>query len=168
MKVKFRIPLRHPFHAEWRTVPARLADGPCAVLTGTFAELMEAAQANARAEQAVYVLHYPDRPFLTDAERDTLWQTFQVPVFLLLLDRNGRLAAWECEAQEGMHVGGAWTGHSLWVYRLLASGWFLDSAPCACGRPGERLLRIPADTIPRLPVPAREEHCAPAAVLQTA
>ena len=83
---------------------------------------MAAADFGATAECAVFVLQYPDHPFLSRSDRDALWEKFQVPVFALLLDRQGRLTAWECEAQEGLHVGGAWTGEALWVYRLLASG----------------------------------------------
>jgi len=167
MIVKFRIPLRHPFHAEWPATPARLADGACAVLTGSFAELMKAAAKGARPGRAVFVLHYPDRSFLSGAQREELWQMFQVPVFALLLDRHGRLSAWECEAQDGLHVGGAWTERALWVARLLAGGWTLDDVPCECGRPGERLRRSAADAIPRRG-PQREERREPAAVLQEA
>jgi len=167
MKVRLRVPLRHPFRAEWPTTPARLADGRCAVLTGSFPELMRAAASGACADCAVLVLHYPDRPFLSSTERDTLWETFQVPIFALLLDRKGRLTAWECEAQDGLHVGGAWTEQSLWVHRLLAAGWILDDTPCECGRPGERLRRSPAESIPRRG-PAREERRAPIAALREA
>ena len=167
MRLRFRIPLRHPFHAEWATTPARLADGPCAVLTGSLTELRKAAALGRCAERAVLVLHYPDRPFLTDSERQELWEAFQVPIFVVLLDRNGRLTAWECEAQDGMHVGGAWTEHALWVARLLSGGWMVDGTPCECGRPGERLRRMPSDAIPRRG-PQREERRAPAVALQEA
>jgi hypothetical protein len=160
MTIRFRVPLRHPFHAEWEPTPARLADGRCAVLTGTFSELVEAARAGATADCALLVLHYPDRPFLTRTQRDTLWDTFGVPAFMLLLDPHGRIAAWECEAQDGLHVGAAWTGQSLWSWRLLAGGWAVEKRTCECGRPGERLCQIP-----RRP-PAREDR--PAAVLQEA
>jgi hypothetical protein len=167
MILKFRIPLRHPFHAEWVTTPARQADGTCTVLTGSVAELRRAAAEGARALRAIFVLQYPDRPFLSAAEREELWQSFQVPIFGLLLDRQGRLTAWECEAQDGFHVGGAWTEHALWVARLFAGGWSLHDNQCECGRSGERLRRTPADAIPRRG-PQREEHRVPAAVLQEA
>src|ERR1700694_1013726 len=130
MKLMIRRPLRHPLHPEWAATPARLAAGGCDVLSGSPSELLAAADFGATAKCAVFVLQYPDHPFLSRSDRDLLWEKFQVPVFALLLDRQGRLAAWECEAQEGLHVGGAWTGEALWVSRLMASGWMLDGTPC--------------------------------------
>jgi len=59
-----------------------------------------------------------------------------VPVFALLLDRDGRLLAYECEAQSGLHVG----PQAPWSAREL------ESAPCECGRPGPAWfwpLRLP-------------------------
>jgi len=77
-----------------------------------------------------FALNYPGFPFLSEIERDQLWQVFQVPVFAVLLDRNGRLLAYECEAQSGLHVG----PQAPW------SAGVLESAPCECGRPGLRLV----------------------------
>src|SRR5262249_46985694 len=130
MRVLIRVPLRHPLHPGWKATPARMAEKCCEVLSGTFPELIKSAQAGARAQSAVFVLHYPDRPFLSASERDTLWQLFQVPALALLLDRKGRLTAWECEAHDGMHVGAAFTERALWVCRMLASGWSLDASAC--------------------------------------
>jgi hypothetical protein len=84
----------------------------------------------------VFALNYPGFPFLSETERDQLWQTFQVPVFAVMLDRNGRLLAYECEAQSGLHVG----SQSPW------SASVLESAPCECGRPGLR-LKLAAQTV---------------------
>lgn len=72
------------------------------------------------ARRAVYVLTGEGQP-LSDGERDELWRTFQVPVYVLVT-RGVRVAAWECEAQNGLHV---------------ADGG--DAQVCACGRPGARL-----------------------------
>ncbi len=142
MRLRIRVPLRHPFYPEWVATPARTAVDECAVLSGSLTELLEAAAAGLRVTRAVLVLQSTDRPFLSAHERDALWETFQVPVFALLLDRQGQLAAWECEAQDGMHVGGAWTEEAIWVYRLLTSIAELENAPCECGRPGERLRPV--------------------------
>jgi hypothetical protein len=79
-----------------------------------------------------------------------------VPVFALLLDREGQLAGWECEAQGGLHLGEAWAGETLWACRLLARGGVLESSPCECGRPGQRLRTADFD-IPRRG-PGREER----------
>jgi len=45
-----------------------------------------------------------------------------VPVYALWMKHGGRVEAWECEAQNGLHI---------------AEGG--DETTCACGRPGERL-----------------------------
>jgi hypothetical protein len=84
----------------------------------------------------VFALHYPGTPFLNETQRDQLWQVFQVPVLAVLLDRNGRLLGYECEAQSGLHVG----PQSPW------SASVLESAPCECGRPGLR-LKLAAQTV---------------------
>jgi hypothetical protein len=141
MKMRIRVPLRHPFYAEWVATPARLAREECAVLSGSYQELMQAAADGVRVRKVVFALCSTDHPFLGDAERDELWRAFQVPVVGLLLDREGRLAGWECEAQEGLHLGAAWTPDAIWAHRLLTSGAVLEDGTCECGRPGQRLMR---------------------------
>ena len=137
------------------------------MLSGKVEELLEAARSGVRAERAVFALQYPDRPFITEEERDLLWQTFQVPVYAVLLDREGQIAAWECEAQEGLHVGARWSEAALWAQRLLARGASMETNPCECGRPGSRIRTSGLDAIPRRG-PRREERHQPAAVLQRA
>ncbi len=151
MRLRIRFPLRHPFYPDRVPTPTRSAQGSCAVLSGSFPELTQAAASGIRVERAVFTLQSPDTPFLTEYERDVLWQTFQVPVFAMLLDNDGRLAAWECEAQDGLHVGGSWHPESIWVYRLLSSAGELESAACDCGRPGQRLRPAPRIVVPRRP-----------------
>ncbi len=163
MRLRIRFPLRHPLFPALAPTPVRSAKGVCSVLSGNFQELARASASGIRAERAIFTLHNPHHPFLTDYERDLLWQTYQVPVFAMLLDRRGRLAAWECEAQNGMHVGGSWNLECLWVYRLLSSAAELESVPCECGRPGQRLR--PA---PRVIVPRTRTRPASESVLQTA
>ncbi len=131
MKFRFRFPLRHPFHPELIATPVRLAGGARPVLSGTFNELLRAAKRGARADQAVFALCYQDYPYLEDAEREALWQAFRVPVYTILLDRRGRLLAYECEAQDGLHVAEERSDEM--------KPELLDKAPCECGRPGERL-----------------------------
>lgn len=99
-------------------------------LAGTFAELVRAAAAGVRVRRAILSLHQPEGPLLTEWQRDELWKLFQVPVFALLLDASGRVIAFECEAQNGLHLGSKATA---------AAGLF-DLTPCACGRPGPRLI----------------------------
>jgi hypothetical protein len=149
MRLRIRVPLRHPFYPDRVPTPARSAKGYCAALSGSFPELAQAAASGVRAGRAIFALQYPDSPFITEYEREVLWQTFQVPVFAMLLDREGRLAAWECEAQDGMHIGGSWHPESIWVYRLLSCAAMLEATPCDCGRPGQRLRPAPRIIVPR-------------------
>ena len=125
-----RPPIRHPFYPGLEVALAVECKGPCAGLSGTLRDLARAAAAGARARRMIFALHYPGSPFLSEADRDQLWQVYQVPVFAVLLDRNGRLLAYECEAQSGLHVGpqAPWSASEL------------ESAPCECGRPGPRLV----------------------------
>jgi len=156
MRLRYRVALRHPFHPEWEATPARLARGTCRVLSGGVSELA-AAREGVRPERAVFALQHPDEPFITKAERDLLWEKFEVPVYAMLLDRAGQLAGWECEAQDGLHLGSGWVDDALWAHRLLARGAALETNPCECGRPGRRLRTSGMDAIPRRG-PGREER----------
>ena len=133
-----RSPIRHPFYPGLAVTLAVECKGPCAGLSGTFRDLTRAATAGARARRMIFALHYPGSPFLSETERDQLWQLFQVPVFAVLSDRNGRLLAYECEAQSGLHVG----PEAPW------SAGVLESAPCECGRPGLRLVLAAQTVVP--------------------
>ena len=130
-----RSPIRHPFYPGLPVRLAAVCKGPCTGLSGTFRELTRAATAGARARRMIFALHYPGTPFLSETQRDQLWQMFQVPVLAVLLDRSGHLLAYECEAQSGLHVG----PQAPWSARVL------ESAPCECGRPGLR-LKLAAQT----------------------
>jgi hypothetical protein len=125
-----RSPIRHPFYPGLAVTLAAGCKGPCAGLSGTLRELTRAATAGASVRRMIFALHYPGSSFLSQTERDRLWEVFQVPVFALLLDCDGHLLAYECEAQSGLHVG----PRSQW------SAGELESAPCECGRPGLRLM----------------------------
>lgn len=46
----------------------------------------------------------PDHGFLSEATRELLWRTFQVPVFAQLVGPAGEVLAWECEAHDGLHM----------------------------------------------------------------
>jgi hypothetical protein len=117
----FRRTIRHPFFPDLAAEPAADARGRSKALAGTFGELARAAAKGVEARRAVYVLTSVGEP-LSDGQRDELWRLFQVPVYALLIKRGDRVAAWECEAQNGLHV---------------AEGG--DASTCACGRPGVRL-----------------------------
>ena len=113
--------VRHPLFPDLAAKPAARARGKSKALAGTFTELTRAAARGAEAQRAVFVLTREDE-FLSDGQRDELWILFQVPVYALRLDGGGRVIAWECEAQNGLHSSGAG-----------------GSSDCPCGRRGQRL-----------------------------
>jgi hypothetical protein len=121
---------RHPLYPGLTPARAATARGEHAALAGSFDELARARAAGARARRAVFVLHYSGRPFLSEGERDALWEMFRTPVYGMLLDRDGRVLGYECEAQEGLHTG---------LHAEAAPG-LVEAAPCVCGRPGVRLV----------------------------
>ena len=57
--------------------------------------------------------------WITEEEREELWEVFQVPVFEQLCDHRGQLIAHECEARQGLHIGEGQT----WVVDLEARLW---------------------------------------------
>jgi hypothetical protein len=127
--------VRHPLYPRLAADPAGHAPGVSPALAGTVEELRRAAAAGAHATRAVFVLVDPERPSLTGAERDFLWEAFQVPAFVLLRDGGGRILGYECEAQDGFHLETA---------DVSLRGASLVCTPCECGRPGSRLRVDPA------------------------
>jgi hypothetical protein len=101
-------------------------------ITGTFPELTQARAAGAQASHVVLPTHAPGGPFLSASERDTLWELFEVPAYVWMLDREGRLIAYECEAYSGLHLANE--------KEAPAMGGSIDSSPCDCGRPGPRVI----------------------------
>jgi hypothetical protein len=120
--------LRHPLYPDLPVTPALGATGRHTVLAGSFHELAQASRHGARASRAVFVLYAEGAPLPSAVQREQLWQWFPVPSYVLVLDADGQLKAYECEAQEGLHVAAGWslTGE-------------LETAPCPCGRPGRRV-----------------------------
>src|SRR5262245_2084614 len=98
-----------------------------------------------------------DHGAMSQAERDWLWQIFEVPVFEQCLGLDGRVLAWECEAHSGLHivdenvVAEPETGSGLIVTSLTDQRHpairivtriraELESQACECGLPGVRLM----------------------------
>ena len=149
--IRFGSRIRHPFFADFVATPAVEAEGtrPYTALSGKVSQLLDAAEAGVRATRAVYVFRNVEHPFLTEHERDLVWQAFQVPVFGVLLGARGRALAFECEAQDGLH---------MTVNCLAGAGWAtffeegerptctvtasVHSDLCECGRPGHRLVDV--------------------------
>jgi hypothetical protein len=120
MSLWFKPRVRHPFYPRFLTTPAAEARGRVVALSGTFHELEKAAAAGASAQNALFVLNRKNDGSLTEMQRDRLWALFQVPAYAMLVDGNGRLIGFECEAQNGFHVPGRTAP---------------DSPLCECGRP---------------------------------
>ncbi|HEV2444886.1 MAG TPA: hypothetical protein VGS58_03150, partial [Candidatus Sulfopaludibacter sp.] len=104
MEFPFGSRIRHPFFPGLHATPARAAKSINQALYGTFEELESAWGAGARVRRAVFVTCRPADPLPGDSQRDALWDMFRVPVLAMLLDTRGRLLAFECEAQNGLHV----------------------------------------------------------------
>ena len=152
MQIRIRFPLRHPFYPDWPATPARLAPAACTPLSSTCEELTRAGTAGVRPSHAVLALHYPDSRFLTPADRDALWDMFQVPLFALLLDGEGRLVGYECEVHDGLHITASCpdtsdrqlisSDDSILCYRIPLEKFALENTPCECGSPGQRIRYI--------------------------
>ena len=113
--------LRHPLFPGLRATSASEAKTrQYDALAGSFHELQAAAIAGATARRAVFVTAPEGWNLPTDSQRDVLWILFQVPSYVLQLDSNGKVRAYECEARSGLHN--------------VRSGE--NSMECACGRPG--------------------------------
>jgi hypothetical protein len=123
--------MRHPLYPGLVPVPAAEATGRCPALYGTLEDLLRAGVAGARPRRAVFVERHPGSAFLSVGERDELWDRFGVPVLTVLVDGEGKLLGYECEAQEGMHLSARMPPGP----RLR-----LERGPCDCGRPGYRLM----------------------------
>jgi hypothetical protein len=137
-----RSTLRHPLYPDLPVTPAVGATGRHTVLAGSFHELAQAARQGARASHAVFILYTEGAVLPGASQREQLWQWFPVPSYVLVLDTDGQLQAYECEAQEGLHVAAGGSGASQF-----------ETAPCPCGRPGRRV----SGTLKRAPRAARQQ-----------
>ena len=77
----------------------------------------------------------PSENLTTEAERAQFWRVFGVPLFEQIVDRAGRVIAWECEAHDGLHV----DPHVFALDEIELEGYTLDVSPCGCGRKTPRL-----------------------------
>jgi len=119
--------IRHPFFPKLKLTPAREAKSLNPALYGGFQELVSAGGAGARVRRAVFVTCLENVPLPSDSERDVLWEIFQVPAFAIVLDARGRVLAYECEAQGGLHVNDQ------------CSAATARMEVCECGRPGRKV-----------------------------
>jgi hypothetical protein len=139
MRLGFRRRIRHPLYPALKAAPAAEAEALSAALTGTYMELVRAASMGVRAARAVFPVQSLASPFLTEEQRETLWEMFEVPALAMLVDHHGSVIGHECELQEGFHLAeGSESG-------LLCGR--VETSLCECGRPGSRLLPL-EDTLP--------------------
>ena len=136
--------------------PEALA-GPATVLLRLAEAVLQGGETIPSVTRAIVAFTGLEHGALTEAERDTLWQVFEVPIFEQYLGADGSLLAWECEAHEGLHT----VPENAIVEHLPNSGLILTSltdrrrptirlvtslaarlepGTCECGQPGPRLL----------------------------
>jgi hypothetical protein len=141
VRFSFRRRLQHPFYPGLKLAPVAAVHAAPA-LYGDTEDLLDAARCGARVDRAVFALRRADSPFLSEPERDVLWETYQAPVYSLLLGRDGDPIAFECEAQDGLHLRDDYSGGLLFGR--------VESRLCECGRPGRRLMP-PAQAVHEIP-----------------
>jgi hypothetical protein len=116
------------------------------------ASLAQLLRIQAQPTHAVIVLTRPGE-FLAAVGRDQLWERFHVPVFEQIIDRDGTLLAYECEAHHALHVvSGAVTGE-------------IRRERCQCGKDVD--LLFPEAGQCTLTVTRSESVCPPAPVATT-
>lgn len=105
---------------------------------------------------SLVVIFQAEQPWMSDRDRDELWDAFGLPVYEQIYCSSGLLAT-ECEAHDGLHTarGAEWTtchDGELWFREPPAwweergesyapTGLFgrVNIAPCACGRKTSRI-----------------------------
>ncbi len=85
---------------------------------------------------AIVVVGRWDDARVSEADRETLWRRFRVPVFEQIVGRNGTLLAAECEAHHGLHI------ESEIVRARWSETHQIDESVCACGRTTARLISL--------------------------
>ena len=98
MRFWFGSRIRHPYFRGLHLTPAAEAKSVNAALCGRLEELVLAADKGATVRRAVFVLQSEFEPLLSNAEREVLWQKLRVPAYVLVVDGNRRVLAFECEA----------------------------------------------------------------------
>ncbi len=146
MSFWFRSRIRHPFFPGLTLTPATEARGCVVALSGNYADLERASARGVSAQSVVFVLLDWKAPSFTLGQRDRLWEIFQTPVYGILIDGEGRVAGFECEAQSGFHSPEKTDDDT--------------NAVCECGR-GGHLLQLDSGRVatrnPSLQTPAGAE-----------
>jgi phenylacetate-coenzyme A ligase PaaK-like adenylate-forming protein len=134
--------------------------GSLPLLRGLAAQVLAGVLEPPPLKLAVVAFTGPRDGLLTEDDRNELWTAFKVPVLAKLHGFHRELVGWECEAQEGLHL----EPGSAVVETVADSGELaitcldnfecpclrvrtglaaeITSAPCHCGRPGDRLMDL--------------------------
>ena len=121
--------VRHPLFPNLTPVYAAESSGSSEAIVGTYAELLSASARGASASHSIFPVQTSIHSALTDFERDTLWELFEVPAYVVVVNGEGRVLAFECEAQEGLHL--------LETFTVTET---LETSACECGRTEPRLI----------------------------
>lgn len=120
-------PLR-VFREGWGEAAA--AFGPAAV-AATFEQLKDLARSGIPSlTHSIIVLWRTGQQRLSEADRDTLWNAFRVPVFEQVIGKSGKRLAAECEAHDGLHIESP---------ALPLENESVEDALCPCGRKTPRI-----------------------------
>lgn len=102
-----------------------------ASVVGTFDQLRELALTGVSClTHSVIVLWRPGEARLSEADRDTLWAAFRLPVFEQVIGKSGKRLAAECEAHDGLHIESP---------ALPLDNEAVEDALCPCGRKTPRI-----------------------------
>jgi len=83
---------------------------------------------------ALIIMRRPGEPHLTESQRTSLWKGFRVPIFEQIVDQDGMLLAFECEAHDGLHI-----ESTRFSRQDHGNQYVVYKHPCACGRVVPRL-----------------------------
>ena len=89
---------------------------------------------------AVIRIARPGERWLSETERDLLWDAFQVPIFEQVVDTMGHVLAQDCEAHDGLHI-----ASMVFSKHLTARGHYIENELCGCGRKSLRLKQSPQE-----------------------
>ena len=102
-----------------------------AAIAGTFEQLKQLARSGVPSlTHSIIVLWRAGEARLSEADRDTLWAAFRVPVFEQVIGKSGKRLATECEAHDGLHIESP---------ALPIVNESVEDAPCPCGRKTPRI-----------------------------
>lgn len=144
---------------DWREFRPDTLAGPVSRLRKAALDVLSGALDVPRLERAVVAFTGLRDGLLEPRDRDLLWRGFGVPVFEQFRGFSGEPLAWECEAQEGLHIEApnayfetADSGDLLLTclddrrYALVRLNTELRArlldGECGCGRPGVRLAEL--------------------------